>query len=171
MEDEFELVSKSELKKLRENISKKKSETENKSDTKTQLKQELPNNILEEFRKIIQEENKIEKEQIINDLTNIKDLNKSTLSSVLERTDKLDTRIETLVQAISDLVKTVHELVEENTKENSVDNSKIIEEIQNLKSNDNSQIQIQNKLEEIDEFMNNLKLLLSQIKPTDMTLN
>jgi ABC-type transporter Mla subunit MlaD len=173
MEDEFELVSKAELIKLRENNSKPQlTETINKTNNKTKQvqTQEISKDILEQFRTIIKEENKIEKEQIISDLSNIKDLNKTTLSNVLERTDKLDTRIETLVQAISELVKTVHELVEDNSDNSKTDNTQIINEIKNLKLNDNSQEEIKQKLEQIDEFMNNLKILLSQIKPTQMSM-
>ncbi len=171
MDDEFILVSKNELDKLKQNTSTSQ-ETKTKENDKTKVeKPEISTDILKEFRKIIQEENKIEKEQLIQDLTHIKDLNKTTLSSVLERTDKLDTRIETLVEAISDLVKTVHELVEENTKENP--HEEIISEIKKLKENDKTaadNIIITQKLEEIDEFMNNLKLLLSQIKPSQMSM-
>jgi hypothetical protein len=173
MDDEFELVSKAELTKLRENISKPQSAKTTKPEKDISTKQEISVDILEQFRTIIQQENKVEKEKLIQDLTHLKDLNKTTLSSVLERTDKLDTRIETLVGAISELVGTVKELIEDNTdgKDKKDDNKEIITEIKNLKLNDNSHDEIKQKLEEIDEFMKNLKLLLSQIKPTQMSMN
>lgn len=184
MDDEFELVSKAELKKLRENNSKdnannsknnenKLKDSNNTSESKNQEKTQISKEVLEQFREIIKQEQKLDRENLIQDLTHLKDLNKTTLSSVLERTDKLDTRIETLVNAISDLVKTVHELVEENSKETQVDNSEIISKIESLKTNSKSEQshkQIETKLEEIDEFMKNLKLLLSQIKPSDMNM-
>lgn len=174
MDDEFELVSKAELTKLRENNSKPQlAETKNKTNNKTTeiQTQQISKDILEQFRTIIKEENKVEKEQLIQDLTHLKDLNKTTLSSVLERTDKLDTRIETLVNAISELVGTVKELVEDNSEpQNNTAHKEIITEIKNLKINDNSQDEIKQKLEQIDEFMNNLKILLSQIKPTQMSM-
>jgi hypothetical protein len=169
MDDEFELVSKAELTKLRENISKPQSAKTTNTEKNISTKQEISVDILEQFRTIIQQENKIEKETLIQDLTHLKDLNKTTLSSVLERTDKLDTRIETLVGAISELVGTVKELVEDNT--DGKDNKEIITEIKNLKLNDNSHDEIKEKLKEIDEFMKNLKLLLSQIKPTNMSMS
>jgi hypothetical protein len=178
MDDEFELVSKAELTKLREQSSKPQlSETNKKQKTTTNnksqenQKQEISKDILEQFRTIIKEENKVEKEQLIQDLTHLKDLNKTTLSSVLERTDKLDTRIETLVNAISELVGTVKELVEDNNEpQNNSAHKEIIDQIKNLKINDNSHDEIKQKLEQIDEFMNNLKILLSQIKPTQMSM-
>ncbi|NQZ85271.1 MAG: hypothetical protein HRU03_06135 [Nanoarchaeales archaeon] len=175
MDDEFILVSKSELDSLKQNkqapqVTETKSESKNKIKDSSK-KQEISTDILEQFRKIIREENKIEKEQIISDLSNIKDLGKSTLSSVLEKTDKLDTRIETLVNAISELVGTVKDLVEEHPKDVQ-DNTAIINEIKNLKTNssENSHKEIKQKLEEIDEFMKNLKILLSQIKPSNMSM-
>lgn len=173
MDDEFELVSKAELTKLRENISKPQPAKTTKTQEDMSTKQEISVDVLEQFRTIIQQENKVEKEKLIQDLTHLKDLNKTTLSSVLERTDKLDTRIETLVGAISELVGTVKELIEDNTdgKDKKDDNKEIITEIKNLKLNDNSHDEIKQKLEEIDEFMKNLKLLLSQIKPTQMSMN
>jgi len=187
MEDEFELISKSELKKLRENIStyKKNENLKPKQNITPKTSEQNPNsniqkqnitldnNTINQIIKAIQKENNTDKQLILKELTHIKDLNKTTLSNLLDKTSKLDTRIGNLVDTISELVKTITDLIETNS--NNSPNKELHElldkittmNIQNTPNNQNNK-EILTKITEIEKFMNNLKILLGQIKPSNI---
>lgn len=167
MEDEFQLISKAELNTLKEkaaNVEKLKAEQKDNEPVKKD------DTLIQDIVKAIQDEGKKERELIIKELTMIKDLNKTTLTNVLDRTDKLDTRIGSLVDTITDLVGSVKDLVEDKTKAGSgIDMNELVEKLKETQMPESSNTgEILNKLEEIETFMNNLKILLGQIKPSDV---
>lgn len=193
MEDEFELISKGELAKLREGIktiksskSASNSEKTQKSSEKTQENTQnsedeentesptkIDSNTIAEIIKTIQKEGQKDRDLIIENLTNIKDINKTTLKNLLERTDKLDTRIGSLVDTISELVGTVKDLIVDDTKkpEESEKTKEILTKVNAIGlSQTSTNPKLLEKLNEIESFMNNLKILLGQIHPSEMQM-
>ena len=133
----------------------------------------------------MQNESKKEREALMESLNEIKDLNKSTLDNLLEKTRKLDERLEGMVNTTSKLVENLSNLINEliEFKENKGDNN--FEDIKNAileleykidshgnnSSNSVADDGIVEKLSEIEIFMKNLRTLLSYVKPSDMVLD
>lgn len=173
MDDEFELVSKEELRRLRESSGNFSVEGSGEEVNRGEVSKGVEAIFDEEklISKIVvkmAEEAKVERELFLKELAQIKDLNKSTLSNVLERTDKLDLRIENLVVAIADLVGSVKDLIDDSTKGTNL--SVVVDKIEGLSAKMDCK-DVFKKLDSVEEFMSNLKILLSQIKPSDLKID
>ena len=115
---------------------------------------------------------------IIQELSEIKDLNKTTLNNVLHRTDKLDARVSEMIETLSDLTRSLSDLIDDfqlKNREfgNSIEIKRLLEDLDSRTSKMESELngkELAVKIEEIERFMNNLKMLLSQIKPNDMRM-
>jgi len=167
MEDEFQLISKADLQNLRDKV---KNINNNSSEVKTVEPKANNESLIKDIVKAIQDEGKKEREMILENLTHIKDLNKTTLTNVLDRTDKLDTRIGSLVDTIGELVGSIKDMVED-TGKNSM-NKDLKEIVAAMKKGDmpesSNNGEILEKLAEVETFMENLKILLGQIQPHDV---
>jgi len=166
MDDDFELVPKEVFAKLKEENAKLKEQVDKRVE-KTENTQLLP-----EFKKLLEEEGKKERDLILKYLGEIKELNKSTLSNVLDKTTSLDGKLETIVGGLNGLLETLSELIDEFKNTSGVDSKEILQEIKaRLSSEEGTGLKLETmeaKIEEIDEFMKNLRELLSQVKPNDM---
>lgn len=173
MDDEYELISKSFIKSLRDENKKLKQELEIQKNKKQEIVEKNENEtnkiLINDIILQISSEAKKEKEAIVTILNDIKELNKKTLDNTLTRTEAIDTKLESMIGTLKSLVSTLSTVVEELPKDKE---KNISESLNELKQN-SSQVEINNiykKLEQIEFFMNNLKILLSQIKPTDMKI-
>lgn len=168
MEEDFELISKSELQALKEENNKLKKGF----DSVEGISGANPN-LINEISQLLTEEAKKERMFILKNLEEIKELNKQTLNNVLTRTEAMEFKMEDLVESLSKLVETVSEVITHVPKgEGSNKNDKTHDELRNsidvLDSNIGS---VAYKLSDLEEFMKNLKILLGQIKPSDMTFS
>ena len=186
MEDEqYELVSKTTLKELRdENARLKKELSEQKNKQPTQQKQqkkEVDSSSIEKILKNqLQEFEKNQKQLLSDEFEEIKELNKSTLNNVLSNSQNLNTKLSGIIETMQTLVENLSTLLEEvsqNSSQNNIEEqfSKIKKELLeslNSSNNDNQENEeVLTKLRDIETFMENLKLLLSQVKPSDMSMN
>ncbi len=177
MEDEYELVSKSYLKDLKEENSKLKK----KLDTLNSERENINSNKNKEnrFSEIIftiQEEAKKEREEILNQLNKIKDLNEKTLSSTLNKSELHDNKFEDMINTMKELISTLNDVVVEVSKNNLGEFNQVLTDIKiNLENKNKSKSQdinsISKQLKDIELFMINLRTLLSYVKPNDLTLN
>ncbi|MFW6285878.1 MAG: hypothetical protein ACOC16_01780 [Nanoarchaeota archaeon] len=177
MEDDYELISKQHIQDLRAENKKLKEELS--------LKDNLANNdsikdLILELTNSIHGESQKERELILENLNEIKDLNKSTLDNLLENTQQLDSRLESTVNTISGLVSNLITLIDSLNDIKEHEEAVKKEETSNKSHNinfkdileDNSQKNeyIIEKLLEIDVFIKNLRVLLSYIKPSNVTI-
>lgn len=203
MDDDYELISKEELTRLRdennrlrkgyggnEDSNDEKDYRGAKSNSKSSSSQSKSSSndvdsIVSQVVEVMQNESKKEREALMESLNEIKDLNKSTLDNLLEKTRKLDERLEGMVNTTSKLVENLSNLINEliEFKENKGDNN--FEDIKNAileleykidshgnnSSNSVADDGIVEKLSEIEIFMKNLRTLLSYVKPSDMVLD
>lgn len=172
MDEHYELVSKEELLKLRSENKELKEKLENiKIESKTSKSNK---DFISEIVSTLHDESKKERDMISKDLTEIKEINKSTLDNLLEKTEKLDNRLENLVGTLKGLIENMGNLIEEMSGDNSQELNNFLHEMKeelNKKNNSTQDQEIFSKLEEIEHFMNNLKILLSQIKSSDLKNN
>ena len=172
MAKKFEIVHKEDLNEL------KKSHKEAKSQLDLHEKSKIDLRIVDSLMNAIQEEGKRERDLIAKALKEIKDLNKSTLNNVIGKTDKLEMRLEDLVEVVGELssnIGKIHEMHSDKPKDKDTsskeltDIKKAIEKNSNNSSVENKLIDVDNKLNEVTDFMENLKVLLSQIRsPNDL---
>lgn len=160
MDDDFVLVPKDKVSKLEAENKALKEKIDSKVD-KTDNTKFLP-----EIIKEIQDESKKERELILQHLNEIKELNKSTLNNILHKNENLDEKLESVVSVLSELVGTLSEFSDEMKGKSNRD---VIAKLDSMKTPDMSNVEM--KLDEIEDFMNKLKTLLSQIKPNDMRIN
>lgn len=166
MEDDYELISKQHLKALRDENAKLKLELQN------GVKEQQNDNskLISEILDTIHEESKKERELIILNLNDIKDLNRTTLDNLLSKTQRLDDRFEKIIETMSGLVASLTELISNGPKdEENVNIKELIEKITQLESASNVDIMV--KLDEIDSFLKNLRVLLSYVKPNDFVID
>jgi len=180
MEDDFELVSKEKIRGLREENKRLKKELESRptieeSRTDDKKNQELVSQIIKELHK----ESTKEREFILANLNDIKDLNKSTLDNLLIKTQDLDTQLEAIIDTFSNVIDSFKSIVDNNSLQGSESNDlkEVITRLDLLSQNsvnsthEDYNANILNKLNEIDTFMKNLRILLSYIKPNDFTID
>ena len=167
MDDDYELVPKNLLQELKEENKKLKEQLDRREEHKE-------NTNISAITKSIQEESKKEREIILQNLKEIKEINKSTLNNVVTKTSELDHKLESLVGTLNGLIGSLGDILEEFKDHAGGNNSEIMDQL-NKKleelSMTNNYDSIDVKLKEIESFMNNLKLLLAQIKPSDMRIN
>ena len=197
MDDEYELVPKELIGELREENERLKNQVkelrqknENEDFSKDKKKGE---DLFKEVIFTIQEESKKERKILFEELNKIKELNEKSLTISLSKSDQLELRLEKIVEEMKSMVESLSVVVEEMS---SGENSKIEALFNKLNSHlneskneneknssyvgeenlDNCDIDeklsnIENKLEYLELFMNNLKVLLSYVKPTDFSID
>ncbi|MDA3856081.1 MAG: hypothetical protein PF569_07520 [Candidatus Woesearchaeota archaeon] len=175
MDDEYELVAKSSIRDLKEENSKLKKENDLlKQKTLVPQKQAQPDTkLLSQIIQVINEESKKERETIINHLDDIKDLNKSTLDNLVTKTQSLDDRLEGMIGSLSGLVESMKDMLDHSSDSNI---ELISIELKNINSKLEKQItqpnsSIETKLEDIELFLKNLRILLSYVKPNDIMID
>lgn len=174
MDDLYELVERDYVNNLKEENIKLKSQVEKQFNELKTLHQSSNSKLIEDIIQVFNEQTKKEREFIVSGLNEIKELNKNTLDNVIVKTQNLDLRLEDMIKTIQELILSISELTEELKKKD--DNvKKLLEDfsktIQN-KNQDGAQTNeiIKKKLSDIEKFLNNLKSLLSQIKPSDLAI-
>lgn len=170
MDELYELVEKDLVSKLeKENLDLK---IQVEKQFKELQKTNISNNskLIEEIIIAISNENQKERNIIGVSLNEIKELNKNTLDNVILKTQNLEIQFEEMVKLLQSFSGLVSELIEELREKNL---SSEITEVkllltQNVKNTNSEDIKL--KLENIDKFMNNLKIFLAQIRPSDLKL-
>lgn len=167
MDDDYELVPKDLLSELKEENKKLKEELSKHEKHYESTK------LLTPIVRAIQDEGKKERELILNHLREIKDLNKSTLTNIINKNDSLDNRLESLMGALDSLVDSLKEITAEigdmGTEHSKQATQELAESLERVIS-DSGIYNVEEKLKEIEDFMTNLKVLLSQVKPDNMRI-
>lgn len=178
MEDEYELVSKSFLLDLKEENQKLKQENldlKNNSLKNEEPKLKEKNTQFSEIIFAIQQEAKKEKEEILNQLTQIKSINEKTLNNTLTKAESHDLRFEEMISTMKDLITSLNDILTEVGKSDSNEFKDILIEIKKNLDNENNELKsvelINKQLKDIELFMVNLRTLLSYVKPNDLSLN
>lgn len=166
MDEDYILVPKDEVSNLKAEIKKLKEELNNKPEIQQEPQVDI-NEFVGKLVEVLHEESKKERELILENLNEIKDLNKSTLDNLLTKTEKLDNQLEDMVDSISSLVDTLSNVADKFSKNQNFD--ELINKIKNSQ-NTNLSPEVMKKLDEIDVFMQNLRILLSYVKPNDLTI-
>ncbi|MCA9496197.1 MAG: hypothetical protein KC589_04605 [Nanoarchaeota archaeon] len=162
MEDEeYELILKSELQSLKK---------ENK-ELKEKLKnfKDIDDNSDKKIKSLSEKNIDISKE-----IQYIKDISKQTLDLIIEKNEHLETKFELTIESINEILGEMSKIVDEIPNEEKLfrifkrvgDNRKA----ENSDNKNTSQDKIETKLEEISLFMKNLRMLLSYVKPRDITI-
>jgi DNA repair exonuclease SbcCD ATPase subunit len=164
MDEQYELISKSELKQLKEENKQLKQQLQNLQTTSNKTIEPKINlkKINEEIKKTLQEHVEQEKQILIQEIKEIKELNKTTLSNVISKSQTLESKLETMVETLQELTSNLSELISKVPEQQSKEEDDTIR--------DDINITLVQKLEEIDTFMKNLRILLSYVKPSDMVM-
>lgn len=179
-EDSFELVPKNTIKKLKDENSELKQQLEiYKTKVEATSNQKVPevdyDKIISDIIKTLHEESQKERELILDHLTEIKDLNKTTLNNLLDKTEKLDTRLESMINTLSDLIQASREIISEVSNSDNQEIKEVLEKLVEVNSEEKESIEdfekIKEKIDDIEKFMNNLSILLSYVKPADFTMD
>lgn len=170
MEEQYELISKETLLELREENKKLKEQLKNEKQLTTTDKNEFQKQFLIDIKEMLEQKHEEEKKELFNELREIKEINKSTLDNVLQKTQSLDIRLEDMIETLQGLVSTMTELIEHNNEEKEDDLFKE-EPIQGSEIFENEIAKVTVKLEDIETFMKNLRVLLSYLEPSRVTLN
>ncbi len=171
MDEQYELISKESLLKLKKENETLKAQLQNNSKKETKQNSKKQDLFLDEIRNILTQNQKDEKELILKELTQIKEINKTTLSNVLQKTQSLDLRLEDMIETLQGLVSNISELIE---KIPSSSFEELEEKIRESLSQNNSNLNIEGfntKLNDIETFMKNLRILLSYLEPKNTVLN
>ncbi len=185
MEEQYELVSKSTLKQLRDENKRLKEELAQKPKEIVQKEPTTSKEPIEKHLKELFAEFEKKQENIFKkEFEEIKELNKSTLNNVLNNSQNLNSKLGGIIETMQHLVENLSTLLEEvshnNNSQQQESGSQEIEDIGNIKEllsntldalDSPQQQEILSKLIEIETFMENLKTLLAQIKPSDMSIS
>lgn len=172
MEDLYELVEKDIVKKLRDENLQLKNQVEKQFLELKKINSVDNTQLISELVAAFNEQSKKERTIVLQTLNEIKAFNKITLDNVISETQNLENKLENMVKNLQDLIISISELTEEIVKKDvSVEikttlNS-FLENLELSKGNTNNE-NIEKRLEDIDKFMNNLKILLIQLKPGDI---
>lgn len=182
MDDDYELVSKRLVTQLKEENAKLKTQL---SSIPEPSSEPIDNSaLIEQIVATLHEESQKERELILENLGELKELNKSTLDNVLNKTQQLDERLEGIVDTTEGLVEHLSNLVESLSNfKGSFNTDSINEKISELLKNQSVPVsmpslpenlnttEIMSKLDEISIFMENLRVLLSYVKPADLSMD
>lgn len=165
MEEQYELISKQALLELKEENKKLKEQLKNEKNLSSKEKNEFQEQFLIDIKNMLEKKHDEEKKELFEELSQIKELNKTTLDNVLKKTQNLDLRLEDMIETLQGLVSTMSEVID-NTHH-------ISEEEQNSNTTvfENEIAKVVIKLEDIETFMKNLRILLSYLEPSKVTLN
>ena len=172
MEDLYELVEKDIVKKLRDENLKLKEQVEKQYSELKKVNSSDNTKLISELVAAFNEQSKKERASIVQTLNEIKELNRNTLNNVISETQNLENKLDNMVKTLQELIISISELTEEIVKKDSASEVKnslnnFLVEFQASKSNVNAE-NIEKKLEDLEKFMNNLKILLIQLKPGDI---
>lgn len=177
MEDQYELISKETLQQLREENQRLKNELAQKQQQPQEESQsiDIEGSLKELFSQFEENQKKI----LSDEFEQVKELNKSTLNNVLSTSQNLNDKFSGIIETMQQLVENLSRVLEEVSKNSNsgTDFESKFEELkkkldENKNSSQNeSQEEIVARLAEIETFMENLKVLLSQIKPSDMSIS
>lgn len=180
MDDDYQLIPKSvyenlkhENKLLQKQIDKYKSEFQIQENNTTQM-------VLDEIRGLFEKDVRSQRDAIMNGIAQIKELNQRTLDNVLSRETLIERKFEGYDKKFDNVVSSFRELVvsvTEMTHEISTNFNHLKNALQEFEKLDRSEMAwdaqkleyLEEKMNEVDLFMKNLRVLLSQIKPADMT--
>lgn len=181
MDEQYELISKSKIQEYKNEIAQLKEKLQKNS--KKEVKSENKNENSLMFKEVItqiQKESAQEREIVLNQLEDIKDLNKKTLDNILSQNEQLTQKFENLLDTLRHLTSTLTEVVDELPSENTSQISTLLDEIKlsmkntNHNNNEdrlsNSDPEVLAKLDDIETFMKNLRILLSYVKPNDIKI-
>lgn len=197
MEEQYELITKEHLKNYKNEIARLKKENEelkqknknkNKNLPQTQNSQSVEPKInLTQITQELKKDYEIQKNEIIKELEEIKLLNKKTLDNILSQNEEITDKFEKLLHTLQNLTSSFRDLIENipQTEQNNVElqitldeikrklrqQTPIIENEQIEKIPESSNQEIMEKLIELENFMKNLKILLSYVKPNDLKLD
>ena len=172
MDDDYVLVSKSQLERLKKDKENLELELKNRQNLFQERDMSEFQKYLKYMLQSIEQGSKKERDIIISNLLQIKEMNKSTLENVLDKTEKVDKKLESMITNLIDLIETLNFTIEE--LKSMADNSKNFKDktlnpdmLENFKINE----AVMKKLYDIDLFMKNLRVLLSYVKPSDFSIN
>ena len=112
MEEQYELISKQTLLELREENKKLKEQLKNEKQLTTTDKNEFQKQFLIDIKEMLEQKHEEEKKELFNELREIKEINKSTLDNVLQKTQNLDIRLEDMIETLQGLVSTMSEVID-----------------------------------------------------------
>lgn len=163
MEEQYELISKQTLLELREENKQLKEQFKTQKKTSVKQKNEFQEQFLVDIKEMLEKKHEDEKKELFKELSEIKELNKSTLDNVLQKTQGLDLRLEDMIETLQGLVSTLSEVIDNNSQnQENQSNTEVFE---------NEIAKIAVKLEDVETFMKNLRILLSYLEPNKVTLN
>jgi hypothetical protein len=168
MDEQYELISKQSLSDLKEENKKLKEQLKNQNTTTKQEKNSFQEQFLVDIKEMLAKKHDEEKRELFTQLSEIKELNKTTLNNVLQKTQGLDLRLEDMIDTLKKLVSTMSEVIHE-TKGEEEDTLFEKEDVNSIYETEVAKIAI--KLEDIETFMKNLRILLSYLEPTKVSLN
>lgn len=180
MDDHYELVPKGLLKELKEENKKLKEELSKKQQTPSEP-QKVDKSMLSELRFMLSEHSKKQHDTLLDELSSIKEINSQNLQSLISKTSELDSRLEKMVESLKSLIGDFSHLIEDvsDSREEEYKDiiNKTVEEMKKLqptheqKPNDEiEQVVLMKKLDDIERFLTNLRILLSYVKPNDLVL-
>ena len=174
MEDDYELVPKALISSLKKENETLKAELENRAGQKhKETKQDFAK-LLQDMRKAFMDESKNERELVLKGLEDIKDLNKKTLDNIVTKTDSYENKMETMIESLGELIGSVTQIADEISR--NFESLKGISEFaeskkEDIKSNAEVMFEMKEKLDEINLFMKNLRVLLSYVRANDFKTN
>ena len=174
MDDDYELVPKDLISTLRAE-NKQLKEQLNISSTKTQAETKNDfSKLLEEMKNSFVQESKAERDLLLKGLNNIEDLNKKTLDNLISKTDSHDKKFDIVIESFGELIDSVSQITEEissNFESLKSLSEMLKKEDTNSLDSDSDKINLMvEKLEDIDLFMKNLRVLLSYVKANDLKM-
>ena len=100
-------------------------------------------------------------------------MNKKTLDNIITKTDSYEMKFETMIESFSELIDSVGQIAEEISR--NFDSLKGITDFAQSKKDDmkttaQNMNEMREKLEEIDLFMKNLRVLLSYVRANDLKM-
>ena len=177
MDDHYELVPKDLLRELKEENKKLKEELARKPKEPEQP-QKIDKSLLSELKFMLSEHSKKQHEVLMDELSSIKEINSQNLQSLITKTADLDKRLENMVESLKSLIGDFSHLIEDvsqsKTEEYEDIISKTVEELKKVQPQHNDdeieQVVLMKKLDDIERFLTNLRILLSYVKPNDLVL-
>lgn len=173
-DEEYELISKEILKHIRDENKSLKDEL-SKTPFHYDGKDQTPDQFVHQLIDIFRKETKKDHEEFLQHILEVKELNKATLDNLLQKNQEQQKKMEELTSHLQELIGSMKDIVELFSQETTTNNQKVIETIKTTleqQEHTNPAItEINSKLQEVQGFMNNLKTLLAQIKPSQLTAN
>ncbi len=168
MEEEYTLISKLELSNLKTEVANLKEELKSKGSS---VANDLDFNfdvegLAKKISENIKDNLKNDREYLIKELDVIKNLNKNTLDNILSRNNSLDNQLDSMVSTLSELIENLCSILDLLSKDR-VDAETVKKMFDDFANEDRYVLE---KLEDINLFMQNLRVLLSYVKHDDLRI-